>query len=481
MLRFAVRAIVIAILHFAIAVAFVFAWSKVSDADDQRTWKSFGYAAGTMAFSTPLYQLPAARQRLHYLAGTAINSALWGMVLAIVFSRVRRLWLLLLFPLLWFGAWTGAAAFLERRADRDAGPVSIPTLFPHQKANASSGRVDHLLEPLEGEDSTGLHGRIQRYLASEFARGDDRIEPLPADIEHFIVAHRFDLDSLEITLLINEAPRWEIDVTAADRPEWAPYFWVQKLILADALDSARANDFAGAGQRVEAASRLTFSLASRPEAIAVMTGIASTENQLGAARKIGMTLPRFDPRDHLIHALDAESWTDRFLIATSRFDRDWNKRSVFSRALLGIFVRPYARFCAARAAADQLQNVRIVRDLNRCLFQPPKYPDQHPAILNPIGVSSPSATAIRAVRSNRLLLDFEGTEKIAQVKTAGAMTPECFCPDHKWLRDGDAVHLEPAVPVANAALPTRHAINPAARMPPSQTSPASAAQTPFPK
>ena len=472
MLRFVVRAFLIAILHFAITVAFVFAWTRVSDAENQRTWKSFGYSAGAMAFSSPLYQVPIARQRLEFLAATAINSALWGIVLAIVFSRVRRLWLLLLLPILWFAVLTGVAAFLERRVDRDAGHVPITTRLPHQNANASSGRVDKLLESLEGEDSTGIHGRLQKYLSSEFARADDRIEPLPVDIEHFMVTHRFDLDSLEITLLINEPPRWEIDVTATEKPDWVRYFWVQKLILADALDSARANDFAGARQRVEAAARLTFSLASRREAIAVMTGIASTENQLGAARKIGITLPRFDPRDHLIGALEAESWADRFLVSTSRFDNHWNDRGVFSRVVLAIFVRPYARLCAAKSAADQQRNVRIVRDLNRCVFQPPKYPEEHPAILNPIGVSTASATAIRAVRSNRLLLDFEGTEKIAQVKSERAMTPDCFCPDHKWLHDGGVVHLEPSVPAANAALPTRHTINPAARMPSSETSPA---------
>ena len=474
MLRFIVRVFLISVLHFAIAVAFVFAWTSVSESDDQRTWKSFGYSAGTIAFSTPLYQVPAARQRLHYLAGTAINSALWGIVLAIVFSRVRRLWLLLLLPVLWFGALTGVSAFLEQRADRDSGNVPITTRFPHQNANASSGRIDKLLEPLEGEDSAGIHGKLQKYLSNEFARADDRIEPLPADIEHFVVAHRFEIDSLEISLLINEPPRWEIDLTAAQNPDWVRYFWIQKLLLADALDSARVGDFAGAGQRIEAAGRLTSSFSTRPEAIAVMTAIASTENQLGAARKIGMTLPRFDPRDHLIAALEAESWTDRFLIATSRFDSDWNNRSVFTQALLTVVVRPYARLCAAMSAADQVRNVRIVRDLNRCVFQPPKYPDEHPGILNPISASTASATAIRAVRSNRLLLDFEGTEKIAQVKSgAPAILPaSSICPDHKWLRDGDAVHLEPAEPAANAALPTRHTINPAARMPPSQTSPA---------
>ena len=160
-------------------------------------------------------------------------------------------------------------------------------------------------------------------------------------------------------------------------------------------------------------------------------------------------------------------------IATSRFDRGWNNRNALSRALLTIFVRPYARLCAAKSASDQLHNVHIVRDMNRCVFQPPKYPAEHqPGILNPIGVSTASATAIRAVRSNRLLLDFEGTEKIAQVKAGVAMTAECVCPDRKWLRDRDVVHLEPPVPAANAALPSRQAINPAARMPSSETSPA---------
>jgi hypothetical protein len=467
MVRFAVRAVLIAILHFAITLAFVFAWSGASEAENQRTWTSFGYSAGTMAFASPLYQIPMARQRLPFLAGTAINSALWGIVLAIVFSHVRRLWLLLLIPILWFAGLTGAAGFLERRIDPTA------TRFSHQNANESSRRVDELLKAIEDEDFSRIGGGLQKYLASEFARADDRIEPLPVDVRHFIVQHRFDLDSLEIALLSNEPPRWEIDLTASGKPDWLRYFSLQKLILADAADLAHSMDVAGARQRLEAAQRLTFSLASRPEASAVMTALASTENQLGAARKLGMVLPRFDPRDGLVEALEAESWSDRFLVATSRFDRDWNNRSFISRALLAIFARPYARLCAAMSAADQLRNVRIVRNMQRCVFQPPKYPEEHrPPILNPIAAPTASATAVRAVRSNRLLLDFEGTEKIAQAKREGAIRPASFCSDHKWMRDGDVVHLEPPEPAANAALPTQHTINPAARMQSSEISPA---------
>jgi hypothetical protein len=475
MLRFAVRAVLIAILHFAITLAFVFAWSGASEAENQRTWTSFGYSAGTMAFSSPLYQVPAARQRLPFLAGTAINSALWGIFLAIVFSRVRRLWLLLLIPILWYATFTSVAALLERR-------VPIATRFPHQNANESSRRVDQLLKAIDDEDFSRMRGGLQKYLSAEFARGDDRIEPLPVDAEHFIVQHRFDLDSLEIALLSSEPPRWEIDLTASEKSDWLRYFWLQKLIVADAVDSAHSMNVAGSRQRLEAARRLTFSLASRPEAVAVMTAIASTENQLGAARKLGTTLPRFDPRDDLIDALEAESWNDRFLVATSRFDRDWNNRSVFTRALLTIFVRPYARLCAAISSVDQLRNVRMIRDFGRCVFQPPKYPEEHqPGIINPIAARSVSATAVRAVRSNRLLLDFEGTEKIAQAKTEGTITAACSCPDHKWMFDGGVVYLEPPVPVAHAALPPQRTINPAARTPSAETSPATATNPPSPR
>jgi hypothetical protein len=466
MLRFAVRAVLIAILHFAITLAFVFAWSGASEAENQRTWTSFGYSAGTMAFSSPLYQVPAARQRLPFLVGAAINSALWGIFLAIVFSRVRRLWLLLLIPILWYATLTSVAALLERR-------VPITTRFPHQNANESSRRVDQLLKAIDDEDFSRMRGGLQKYLSAEFARGDDRIEPLPVDAGHFIVQHRFDLDSLEIALLSSEPPRWEIDLTTSEKPDWLRYFWLQKLIVADAVDSAHSMDAAGARRRLEAAQRLTFSLSSRPEASAVMAALASAENQLGAARKLGTTLPRFDPRDRLVEALEAESRSDRFLVATSRFDRDWNNRSSISRALLAIFVRPYARLCAAMSAADQLRNVRIVRDMQRCVFQPPKYPEEHrPPILNPIAAATASATTVRAVRSNRLLLDFEGTEKIAQAKSEGAIRPASFCSDHKWMRDGDVVHLEPPEPAANSALPTRHTISPAARMQSSEISPA---------
>src|SRR2546430_208144 len=109
-----------------------------------------------------------------------------------------------------------------------------------------------------------------------------------------------------------------------------------------------------------------------PGSTAVVTAISSTENHLGVARKLGESLPRFDPRQRLIDAIEAEAWTDRFLVTTSRFDPNWTNRNAFSQALLNIFVRPFARICAAERAEDELRNAKIVRDLDRCVFEPPK-------------------------------------------------------------------------------------------------------------
>lgn len=464
MLRFVIRAFLIAVFHFAIAIGFIFAWSNETEQHSHMTWQSFGYAAGSVAFSTPLYQIPAARQRLQFLVGVALNSALWGVLLAIIFSRPRRLWLLLLFPILWFGGLTAAANLLEERVDREwnarlGSRVPITQRFPHQNANPLSRRVDQSIESLSA-DIEPVRDSIRKYLGDEFARGDDRLGPLPADVEQRLVARRFDIDALESAL--NAEPEWEVDLTANDQLDSLRYFWAQKMILADALAAARDGDVDTARRRLDAAQRLVVSLRTRPEVVAVVTALASAENHLGVARKLGIALPAFDAREPLVDAFQAEAWTDQFLVRTSRFDPDWDNRNEVSRALLTVFVRPYARICAARAASGQLRNAVIIRNFPRCVFQAPKYPDEHPWLVSPIEVLSAATAASRAVRSNRLLLDVEGTQRIAQAQSEGTISSTSMCTDRSWKFDAGVVHLEPPLPLASG-LPAKGTISRGAR------------------
>jgi len=472
--RFFVVAIAFAILHFILTMALLFGWSNATKADDQRTWGAFGYTAGMLLMTSPVYQINFVREHMRFLPAFVINSLLWGTLLALMVVRMRRFWLwiplaLLGLPLLWYEGWSVAANMIEQRTDRDwttrlGNRIPITQRFPTQAANDASRRLDRSSSALAGQD---IPGRLTTYLSGELGRGDDGIEEAPAEIEHFMTAHRFDIDDLEGQMASGQSPQWEVDLTKASNLNLHRYYSLQKVVLVDALQSARRNDFEGARKRLDIARRITFSLRDRPEAVAIVSAIAATENQLGVERKIGRSgaLQAFDARERLIDAFEAQAWSERFLVETSRFDPVWNDRNAASRALLTVFVHPFARFCAAQRSAGELRNAVIVRTFGRCVFESPKYSEEVPRILNPIEATTSSATAFRAVRANRLLLDFEGNQKIEEVRQKGTTDATSICPNRKWILDGASLHLQPPIPTTAAALPAKHTLSRAASKP----------------
>ncbi len=477
LVRFFAVANSFAILHFILTMALLFGWSDATKTDDQRTWGAFGYTAAMLSITSPLYQIHFVREHMRFFPAFVINSLIWGTLFALVVTRIRRFWLwipiaLVGLPLLWHEGWNVAAKMVEQRTDRDwtsrlPNRIPITQRFPHQAANDASRRMDRSSGKLAGEDSNDIRRRLATYLNDELGRGDDGIEEAPPDVEHFMTAHRFDIDDLENQMGSGDPPQWEIDLTNGRGLNSLRYYSLQKIVLVDALESARRSDFDGARQRLDVARRITLFLRSRPEAPAIVSAMAATENQLGVARKIGQlsALQAFDARQRLIDAFEAQAWTERFLVETSHFDPVWNERSEVSRVLLTIFVHPFARFCAAQRSADELRNALIVQTMGRCVFQSPKYPGDVSRILNPIDAAPSSVTASRVVRANRLLVDFEGNQKIEEVRQKGATEAASICPDRKWIFDGATLHLEPPIPTTAPALPTKHTLIRAASKP----------------
>jgi hypothetical protein len=194
--------------------------------------------------------------------------------------------------------------------------------------------------------------------------------------------------------------------------------------------------------------------------ISIISAMAAMENQLGVARKLQpageFPLQRFDGRERMIDARQAEGWTFRRAVATTSFDPSWKGRSALERMLLDIFVRPYARLCAIERSSDELRNSVVMRRVDRCNFDPPKAADDTSRFPNPINTDSMSDAAKFAVRANRMLLDFEGTEKIQLLKRdPSADVTRSMSPHRRWVFDGRTLRLEPEVPL-KLPLPTQH-------------------------
>ncbi|HYS56103.1 MAG TPA: hypothetical protein VER58_20280 [Thermoanaerobaculia bacterium] len=460
MKRFLVLAAAIAIVHFAIAVVVLFVWAKYDTPVDHPTWESFGYSASVLVL-TPLFPFV---KHVSFYPLIALNSLMWAVVMAAVIAPIRRWWLwipigVIALPLLWFGILITVDNVLEKRVDRAwktrlGARAPIAQRFQRSPANATARGVDQFAGKLLGGDFDRVRSSVIAYVSAQLARGDDAVEERPANGEHYIVEHRYDIDGLEHFLQTNDAPQWEIDLEALERPGSVRYYNLHRIILLDALESTRKNDFDSARKYVELAYRLTASLRTRPEVLAVVSAMAATNTQLGVVRKLpgdATPLPRFDARERLIDAREAEAWTMRHVVATSSFAPKRNN------ALLDILVRPYARLCAIVRSSDELRNSLVTRNFDRCVFQPPKEPDDTSPVPNPINSDSAAHAATLAVRASRLAIDFEGSERIAALKRSP--NPAVFasmCPNRKWLFDGHLLHLEPALP--SGPLPSKHRI-----------------------
>ena len=462
-------------------------WAKHDTPADQPTWQSFAYSA-TVFVLTPLYLFKGLFRHVSFYPLIALNSLAWAIVLAALIAPIRRWWLwvpivVIAVPALWYGILTAADNILEKRLDRAwatrLGPrIPIAQRFPHTPANASARGVDQFADKVLGADFGRVRNAVIAYLRAQNSRGDDVVEERPADVEHFVIAHRSDIDGLEHFVETNDPPQWEVDLDALERPRSLQYYMLQRLVLLDALESARKNDLAAAHRYLELAYRLTASLRARPDVLAVITAIAATNAQLGIARKLpgdAIQLPRFDARERIIDAREAEAWTMLRAVETSSFDRNRNN------AAFDILVRPYARLCAIARSSDELRNSLVTRNFDRCVFQPPKTSDDTSLMSSPINSDSATHAATLAVRANRIAIDFEGSERIADLKRSPA--PGVFaslCPNHKWIFDGHLLHLEPSLPASPGSLPPRHAIT-AARTPSQQTSTATARAAPASK
>ena len=435
-------AVLFTIVHFVLTAFILFQWSdalRLSRPLSDLFAPSFGLAI----FTAPIYSI--ARDRLPIFVTSFLNSVLWGIVAALIVTRLRWRWIAAIIigvPILLYVAMTAGAVILEHRA----GPSpQVGQRFPRMPQNDSAKRIDAFAAAL-GTNNT--RGALNVYLSKQIARGDDFIDEPPQDVQHDLLVHRWDLDALERHLLISEAPQWEIDLEKDQQLPVLPHLRLQKMILVDALDRAQNGDLDAAWQRVDAARRLTEPLTRRPEVVAVLVAISSMENQLGAARKLGpptqFPLQRFDPHARLIDSIEAETTTRRIFAP-------W-------------FIRPYVRLCTAEASIDGMKAARTIQNRRGCFFQAPSGRDEFLLVpFNPIGFITPLEASRFAARANRLLVDFDGTERVLAMKRGSPAAGKSSC--GAWVVDHTVLHLVPPLPPAPPALPTRHQIivHPAAR------------------
>jgi hypothetical protein len=421
------------IIHFGLTNWAVTAWNPTTTAGGGHAGDHYGPDFALAVATLPLY--PFLHQSLKLLAVVALNSLLVAMILAaiLVFFRWRTvLVILLLAPLVLIGGMFLGAMILARGVERAEAP-------PSASSNESAQHIEQIAQRFRGTNRRAVYD----YLWREIARGDDRIDAPPQEVDHFLIEHRWDLDEIEQLSLGGEVPRFSPD------GDLMVLFLAQKIVLVDALQSERAGDRDGAWRRVDAANRITQAMLATPQSSSTYVAVAATENQLGVARKLSppaqLPIRKFDPNQHWIDALKLDA--ARMLQRRA----DW-------------YTLPYVRLAAAETANSEMRGLRALQRARGCRLDRP--PSTNPAAyvsFNPFGVFGDGEWL--AIRGNRMLLDFEGTEKVLALKR-GNVSETSACPDRRWKVEGNVLRLQPPLPPAQSpALPARHAITPASNTP----------------
>jgi hypothetical protein len=141
---------------------------------------------------------------------------------------------------------------------------------------------------------------LSQYLNHELGEASEKIGAPDPKVAQFLAENDATIESIRAVTLGRREVAWELDVSLgheAPMPNFLGHLKIQKVLGALALTQSRARDFDAALQTAEAMWRLCESLASRPELLSQLIGLAEARFLVGLLRKIDA--PAFE-------------WVDRF-------------------------------------------------------------------------------------------------------------------------------------------------------------------------
>jgi hypothetical protein len=181
----------------------------------------------------------------------------------------------------------GTALELEERAaaigiDLAPKPFWDPSTADEPPPSPHDGRA----RPAPGTD---LQLPLSEFLQEELTVTTEKIGRASPLVERFLEEHEGEISQIQVFLLANEEPRWEVDVEAGVRaplPNLVGMLRLQRLLLTRALIRAREGKADDAVAVLESSWRLQSAVLSRPELISQLIAIAVAKLQAGVLRKI---------------------------------------------------------------------------------------------------------------------------------------------------------------------------------------------------
>lgn len=480
------------LLHFGTTFLLLGFWERALE-------RPFGWPLASLSFALTVLTFPAEmflrRDFTFGFIAIFLNSVLQAALLAwLILYVVRRGRLavvmglviaLLGLPALWYASANALATFQERRlaaAWREAFPrgPAIGQRLARRAGTPSAAQLETLADgaTIRPWTSHSEIARVRAWLFREIQTPGDSIDLLTPETKNYLTAYRWELEEIEQQLLQRDPPRWEIDHESWKMPGFRIAYDLTAVLAAEALEAKRRGDNAEAERLLAALTPLVTELRRRPEYVSSNLAIGATTQALGVLRKLGtpsgaLEALRFSPRHKMIEARQVEAATIGGMILRASFDDRWDDRGWAQRLLLSILVRPYLRLCAAGRIKSNLRDALFIRSYPRCRFEQEEVDEAR--VLFPWNPIDSGTYPVRAtIRANRLLLDFEGTEKVLQVKqerlqVASPELARSFCPSGKWLLEPveGALMLRYTLPVPekSGGLPVRYEFRIASKKP----------------
>ena len=328
---------------------------------------------------------------------------------------------------------------VARRWEAAFGPYpALVRRYTVSESNASARRAEEIAGEL-GADLTPRQGRsyqaalpfanedraaVREYVEGELARQSGPPHPAPPGVAELLASRRAALRTLEELLSSAPPPRWAFDASGSP-DDWprtmvGAHLHLQRLLVAQALDSSSKGEETRAARALEASWVLSQSLAVRPEVVSQMIATAVSRLDVGALRRIGgrgrtwtPRLAEMGSRRRLVDALvlehgDPATARERLTRLVARQPRGWDG------GLLDPFRALVERRFSVEYSRAWMRAIASLRDVPPFVEPGPEPAPSGRAAEIILAIALPNTRELFR-RADRLALDAELTEKILQL------------------------------------------------------------------
>jgi hypothetical protein len=296
----------------------------------------------------------------------------------------------------------------------------------------------YLPTPPARNDFKAIERPLHGYIEAQLVRPSGAIDPPPPLLVGYFADRRAELDAVRTFVLSGAPVAWKTQLSRgfeAPIPNLLGHMELSRLLVADALLKARANDFS-AWDDLHAVWLLDAGLRSRPDLISQLIGVASLRMVNAAAAKLPLPEPSwlaevraFDSRKAIVASMQAEAWAWTHLPPQHG----------------GWLARPYVRLSAADAAEHMRAAFAAMASSNACDVDDAALSDAVVRsiprwnVLAKIAIPNISGTWQRVAR---VTPELELTEKVLQLRRGQTPSPDSRCSDGRWLVSASAVTFD---------------------------------------